>query len=288
MAGEDLKKPKGPAKPTQPGLRIGTKTTEVKAPSLVPRWGADSLKKEELKPPPKRLSTFAAKPSAKETGASAGLASDRTRARMVERLATQGIRHAGVLSAMREIPRHQFVDEALASRAYEDSALPIGHQQTISQPFVVARVIELALSLVQPTDPMRPLSALEVGCGCGYQAAVMARCFGRVVSVERIKALADLARANLRSLRLSNLKLIYGDGLVAAAADGPFDVILMSAGMPTIPQELVGQLAVGGVLVAPIGAPEQRLVAVQRLTDTEFKTQAFDLVRYVPVIRGTE
>lgn len=289
MAGDDLKKPKGPAKPTQPGLRIATKTTEVKAPNLVPRWGADAAKKEEVKAPPvKRLSTYAAKPVSKATGASAGLASDRTRARMVERLGTQGIRNTIVLSAMREIPRHQFVDEALASRAYEDSALPIGHQQTISQPFVVARVIELALSLVQPTDPSRPLSALEVGCGCGYQAAVMARCFGRVVSVERIKALADLARANLRSLRLSNLKLVYGDGLVAAAADGPFDVILMSAGMPMIPQELVGQLAVGGVLVAPIGEPEQRLVAVQRLTDTEFKTQAFDLVRYVPVIRGTE
>lgn len=288
MAGDDLKKPKGPAKPTQPGLRIATKTTEVKAPSLVPRWGADAAKKEEVKAPVKRLSTYAAKPVSKATGASAGLASDRTRARMVERLGTQGIRNTTVLSAMREIPRHQFVDEALASRAYEDSALPIGHQQTISQPFVVARVIELALSLVQPTDPPRPLSALEVGCGCGYQAAVMARCFGRVVSVERIKALADLARANLRSLRLSNLKLIYGDGLVAAAADGPFDVILMSAGMPTIPQELVGQLAVGGVLVAPIGAPEQRLVAVQRVGETEFKTQAFDLVRYVPVIRGTE
>ncbi len=288
MAGDDLKKPKGPAKPTQPGLRIATKTTEVKAPSLVPRWGADAAKKEEVKAPVKRLSTYAAKPVSKATGASAGLASDRTRARMVERLGTQGIRNTTVLSAMREIPRHQFVDEALASRAYEDSALPIGHQQTISQPFVVARVIELALSLVQPTDQPRPLSALEVGCGCGYQAAVMVRCFGRVVSVERIKALADLARANLRSLRLSNLKLIYGDGLVAAAADGPFDVILMSAGMPTIPQELVGQLAVGGVLVAPIGAPEQRLVAVQRVGETEFKTQAFDLVRYVPVIRGTE
>ncbi len=288
MAGDDLKKPKGPAKPTQPGLRIATKTTEVKAPSLVPRWGADAVKKEEVKAPVKRLSTYAAKPVSKATGASAGLASDRTRARMVERLGTQGIRNTTVLSAMREIPRHQFVDEALASRAYEDSALPIGHQQTISQPFVVARVIELALSLVQPTDQPRPLSALEVGCGCGYQAAVMARCFGRVVSVERIKALADLARANLRSLRLSNLKLIYGDGLVAAAADGPFDVILMSAGMPTIPQELVGQIAVGGVLVAPIGAPEQRLVAVQRVSETEFKTQAFDLVRYVPVIRGTE
>lgn len=199
---------------------------------------------------------------------------------------SQGIHHPRVLEAMRHVPRHRFVDEALASRAYEDTALPIGHNQTISQPFVVAKTIEIALTHV--SGPQRPLKALEVGCGCGYQAAVMSYCFGQVVSVERIKVLADLARANLRPLRRSNLRLVYGDGLVAAQAEAPFDVILCSAGMVSAPPELLAQLAVGGVLVAPIGEPEQRLMAIQRLQANEYKSKAFDMVRYVPVLRGIE
>ena len=268
MAQEDVKKKTGPAKLVKPGLRIGTRTTEPAAPTLEPKWGA--------KPAVRKAPT---------TWQNTGLSSDRTRARMVERLLQQGIQNQRVLAAMRSVPRHHFVDEALASRAYEDTALPIGHEQTISQPYVVARTIELALALV--TGEPRPLKALEVGGGCGYQAAVMSQCFERVVSVERIKVLADLARANLRPLRCSNLKFIYGDGLVAAADEAPFDVILCSAGMGQLAQELLGQLAVGGVLVAPIGEP-QRLTAVQRLAENEYKSQGFDMVRYVPVIRGTQ
>lgn len=291
MAGKDLKKPIAPAKPTQPGLRTGTRTTEAKAPTLVPRWGAVSTA-------PKSISRAAAGHSSSRSAEAStlkkpptgwdngGLSSERTRGRMVERLMAQGIHHPRVLEAMRQVPRHRFVDEALASRAYEDTALPIGHNQTISQPFVVARTIELALGHVTVSE--RPLKALEVGCGCGYQAAVMSYCFAQVVSVERIKVLADLARTNLRPLRRSNLRLVFGDGLVAAQADAPFDVILCSAGMASVPQELLAQLAVGGVLVAPIGEPEQRLVAVQRLDETEYKSKAFDMVRYVPVLRGTE
>jgi protein-L-isoaspartate(D-aspartate) O-methyltransferase len=286
MGSKNLTKVRGPAKPTQPGLRLGTKTTEIKAPTLEPRWGAKATQKGGASASTPKTAA-AIKPKRPPTGClNTGLSSDRTRARMVERLMQQGIRHPKVLDAMRQVPRHQFVDEALASRAYEDSALPIGHQQTISQPFVVARVIELALT--QVAEPNRPLKALEVGCGCGYQAAVMSYCFDHVVSVERIKALADLARMNLRSVRRSNLKLIYGDGLVAAAAEGPFDVILCSAGMLRLPPELVGQLALGGVLVAPVGEPEQYLTVVRRLGDEEFDSKAFDMVRYVPVLRGTE
>jgi protein-L-isoaspartate(D-aspartate) O-methyltransferase len=287
VADKDLTKVRGPAKPTQPGLRIGTKTTEVKAPTLEPRWGAKSADKTPTASTSARITSGVLTPKRPPTGwVNTGLSSERTRAKMVDRLMQQGIRNAKVLDAMRQVPRHQFVDEALASRAYEDTALPIGHHQTISQPFVVARVIELALSQIAGLG--RPSKALEVGCGCGYQAAVMSHCFDQVVSVERIRALADLARMNLRNIRQSNLKLIYGDGLVAAVDHGPFDVILCSAGMLSVPAELLGQLAVGGVLVAPVGEPEQHLTMVRRRADDEFDSQAFDMVRYVPVLRGTE
>lgn len=284
MAQEDVKKKPGPAKPLTPGLRTGTRSTEPKAPTLLPKWGLNASANKPIEKKAPTISRAAAR-KANTTWDNTGLSSERTRARMVERLMQQGIHNPHVLAAMREVPRHRFIDEALASRAYEDTALPIGHHQTISQPYVVARVIELALALV--SGEARPLKALEIGGGCGYQAAVMSYCFSRVVSVERIKALADLARVNLRPLRRSNLKFVYGDGLVAAAEDAPFDVILCSAGMGQLAQELVGQLAVGGVLIAPVGEP-QRLTAVQRLGDNEFKTQAFDMVRYVPVIRGTQ
>lgn len=287
MADKDLTKVRGPVKPSQPGLRLGTKTTEAKAPTLEPRWGAKATQKPSPAPTPEQTFSARITPKRPPTGwINPGLTSDRTRARMVDRLIQQGIRHPKVLEAMRQVPRHHFVDEALASRAYEDSALPIGHQQTISQPYVVARVIELALS--QVSEPGRPLRALELGSGCGYQAAVMSYCFDRVVTVERIRALADLARLNLRSIRRSNLKLIYGDGLVAAIDDGPFDVILCSAGMTSLPKELVAQLAIGGVLVAPVGEPEQYLTVIHRLGESEFDSKAFDMVRYVPVLRGTE
>ncbi|NBP26870.1 MAG: protein-L-isoaspartate(D-aspartate) O-methyltransferase [Betaproteobacteria bacterium] len=283
MAGKDVKKPAGPIKPTQPGLHIATKTTEAKAPTLVPRWGAGS----STSTPPAAISARLPRvPKPAAAAVNAGLASERARARMVERLIHQGIRNQHVLQAMRLVPRHAFVDEALSSRAYEDSALPIGHQQTISQPYVVARVIELALSLLSGTP--RPLRALEVGGGCGYQAAVMSYCFDKVISVERLKVLADLARVNLRPLKRSNLRFVFGDGLVAVSKDGPFDVIVCSAGMPAVPAELLNQLAIGGALIAPIGEPEQFLVGIQRIDDQEFKSQQFDMVRYVPVLRGTE
>jgi len=274
---------KGPAKLSQPGLRLGTKTTEIKSPTLTPRWGANVNSKPTVKPEP--LVTRPA-PRAGQL-VNTGLSSERTRVRMVDRLMQQGIRDPIVLDAMRQVPRHQFVDEALASRAYEDSALPIGHQQTISQPYVVARSIEIALSCL-PSDSSRQYRALEVGAGCGYQAAVMSYCFHRVVSVERIKNLADLAKMNLKPLRRSNLKVMFGDGLVVAAPEGPFDVILFSAGMADIPREMLTLLAEGGVLVAPVGEPEQHLMAVQKTDNQQLKSQAFDMVRYVPVLRGTE
>src|ERR671923_836276 len=175
-----------------------------------------------------------------------GMTSQRTRARMVERLRAQGIRDERVLGALGAVPRHLFVDEGLASRAYEDTALPIGFAQTISQPYVVARMIELLLA---GRDPGR---ALEVGTGCGYQAAVLAMIFPEVYSIERIKALLERARRNLLALRLANLRLAHGDGYAGLEQAAPFHSVIVAAAAPRVPEALVRQLASGGRMILPL------------------------------------
>ncbi|MFP5406608.1 MAG: protein-L-isoaspartate O-methyltransferase family protein, partial [Gammaproteobacteria bacterium] len=157
-----------------------------------------------------------------------GLASERARANMVEALTRAGVRDPQVLEAMLQVPRHLFIEPALASRAYEDVALPIGHGQTISKPSTVARMIELAVAHLPPAR-RQAAQALEVGTGCGYQAAVMARVFGQAVSVERVRGLHEQARANLRALRLSNLRLAFGDGRQGVAQGAPYDAIVIAA-----------------------------------------------------------
>jgi protein-L-isoaspartate(D-aspartate) O-methyltransferase len=179
-----------------------------------------------------------------------GMTSQRTRARMVERLRGEGIRDEQVLAAMGTVPRHLFVDEALASRAYEDTALPIGFGQTISQPYVVARMIE-ALRQGRKLGKV-----LEIGTGCGYQAAVLAGLADEVYSVERIHALLERARANLRGLRLSNLRLTHGDGNLGLEKAAPFDSIIVAAAAPELPQALLRQLAPGGRMVLPLKSPD--------------------------------
>ena len=175
---------------------------------------------------------------------------DRLRERMVERLVTSGIRHPAVLAAMRSTPRHRFVDEGIASRAYDDTALPIGHAQTISQPYVVARMTELILSGL-PVAP-REARVMEIGTGCGYQAAVLAQVVGEVYSIERIRALHDRARDNLRALRVPNLRLVYGDGLRGLPDEAPFDAMLIAAAGDALPDALLEQLKVGGRALAPL------------------------------------
>ena len=221
-----------------------------------------------------------------------GLASDRLRERMIQRLRDQGIQNSLVLKAMASVPRHQFVDAALASRAYEDSALPIGHSQTISQPYVVARAIELALTHL-PFE-QAPGRALEVGGGCGYQAAVLAKVFAEVYSVERILGLHQQARRNLFPMALANLHLMHGDGLTASGRSGLFQAIFLAAGMSDIPLDLLRELQPGGVLVAPLGSPRQKLVVV-RVTSGEtqadrptYERREFDEVSYVPILRGLQ
>jgi protein-L-isoaspartate(D-aspartate) O-methyltransferase len=218
----------------------------------------------------------------KKNAAGIGMTSQRTRARMVERLREQGIADPRVLAAMGSVPRHLFVEEALASRAYEDTALPIGFGQTISQPYVVARMAEVLLEKTQPKK------LLEIGTGCGYQAAVLAQLFPEVYSIERIKGLHERARANLLALRLKNLRLAHGDGYAGLEKAAPFHSIILAAAAPSVPEALARQLAPGGRMVLPRrGAPDgaQRMVLVERRR-TGFVETELDTVRFVPMEAG--
>ena len=214
-----------------------------------------------------------------------GMTSDRTRARMVERLRAEGIRDEVVLSAMNAVPRHIFVDEALAIRAYDDSPLPIGHGQTISQPWVVARMTELARN-------GRELDGvLEIGTGCGYQTAVLARIAKRVWTVERIAALVAKARRNLQALKCSNVALKHGDGSADLGEALEVDAIVVSAGATHVPTALVRYLKPGGRMVIPLAKNEEGERGVQRLTVIEkaaagIREQTFDTVRFVPLLSG--
>jgi protein-L-isoaspartate(D-aspartate) O-methyltransferase len=210
------------------------------------------------------------------------MTSERTRARMIERLREQGIRDERVLAAMAAVPRHRFVEEALASRAYEDTALPIGFAQTISQPYIVARMIEILIVKKQPKN------VLEVGTGCGYQAAVLARLCAEVYSIERVKGLHERARANLLGLKLSNLRLVHGDGYAGLEKAAPFQAIVVAAAARSVPETLLRQLAHGGRMVLPLrdgtnGA--QRLVLVERGARGFVETE-LDTVRFVPMEAG--
>jgi len=211
-----------------------------------------------------------------------GMTSERTRARMVARLRAEGIADERVLAAIGAVPRHLFVDSALASRAYEDTALPIGFAQTISQPYVVARMIELLLAGREPGR------VLEVGTGCGYQAAVLARIFPEVYSVERIKALLERARRNLLSLRLSNLRLAHGDGYAGLPAAAPFHSVIVAAAAPRVPEALARQLSGGGRMILPLAgaAGAQRLLLIERSARGSLLQTELDPVRFVPMEVG--
>ncbi|MGH8618805.1 MAG: protein-L-isoaspartate(D-aspartate) O-methyltransferase [Burkholderiales bacterium] len=210
-----------------------------------------------------------------------GMTSARTRMRMLERLRTEGIRDETVLAAMAEVPRHIFVDEALASRAYEDTALPIGFGQTISQPWVVARMSELARN-------GRALGrVLEVGTGCGYQTAVLAKLATQVYSVERLRALLNVTRKHMRELRIVNVRFAHVDGHDGLRDEAPFDAIVVAAAATHVPEALKAQLAPGGRLIVPAGREEQRLVVVERDAEGKGYTETqLDAVRFVPLLPG--
>jgi protein-L-isoaspartate(D-aspartate) O-methyltransferase len=210
-----------------------------------------------------------------------GMTSQRTRVRMIERLREQGIRDERVLNAMAAVPRHLFVEEALASRAYEDTALPIGFGQTISQPYVVARMTEALL------NGEAPGRILEVGTGCGYQAAVLAQIFPEVYSVERIKALLERARSNLFGLKLANLRLAHGDGHAGLEQAAPFRSIIVAAAARATPEPLLRQLAPGGRMILPLraGPDAQRLVLIERSRRGYVEVE-LDPVRFVAMEAG--
>lgn len=207
----------------------------------------------------------------------------RARARMIEHLRKLGIRDESVLDAMNRIPRHAFVEEALASRAYEDTALPLGFQQTISQPFVVARMLELLAAGGRALG-----KTLEVGTGCGYQAAVLSCLSSDVYTMERIAKLLDRARSNLRPLRLPNVRLKHGDGNLGLPEVAPFDTIILAAAASKVPEALLKQLARGGRMVMPLGTSSQVILMIEHGATGGFKETRLDAVRFVPLLAGTE
>lgn len=205
----------------------------------------------------------------------------RTRERMLVRLREQGIKDEVVLSAISAIPRHIFVDEALSIRAYEDVSLPIGFGQTISQPYIVARMSEI----LRNGQPLQKV--LEIGTGCGYQTAVLSKLAKEVYSVERIRPLVMKARGHLRELKCINVKLDHADGNMGLAQVAPFDAILVTAAASHIPQDLLDQLAIGGRLVIPVGTDEQILYLVERLSQLEYRQTKLEAVKFVPLLGGT-
>jgi len=220
-----------------------------------------------------------------------GMTSTRTRARLVARLRKSGIRNERVLQALNEVPRHLFVDEAMAHRAYEDTALPIGQGQTISQPYIVARMTELLIQFAETPDSagsgLLPMRILEIGTGCGYQTAILCRIASEVFSVERIEALLTAARRNLQKLNLKNYRLKHDDGHFGWQEYAPFDAILVTAAAPELPRGLVEQLRPNGRIIAPVGSPgDQRLVVVEQSEGGSIG-ETIERVNFVPMLTGT-
>ncbi len=212
-----------------------------------------------------------------------GMTSLRTRERMIKRLAEQGIKNQKVLEVMRDTPRHIFMDEALSSRAYEDTALPIGYNQTISQPYIVARMTEL---LLEATGRLEKV--LEIGTGCGYQTAILSPFVDRVYSIERILPLQRKARSHLGELKLKNISYLYDDGHIGWTDYAPFNGIIASAAPSEIPFQLIQQLAVGGVMIIPVGNNGQQIL--QRVTrkTSGYEVEDIEPVTFVPFLTGKE
>lgn len=211
------------------------------------------------------------------------LVSDAVRTAMVTRVARQGVKDAKVLAAMEAVPRHLFVEQGLSSQAYIDASLPIGHHQTISQPYIVARMIEVMRA---NTNGGALNKVLEIGTGCGYQAAVLSLVAKEVYSIERIKPLHELAKANLRPLRIANIRLQYGDGMLGLPQAAPFDGIILAAAGLEVPQALLDQMNIGGRLVAPVGGRHQVLQLIERVSRFEWTNTTLEDCHFVPLRPG--
>ncbi|MCH2325080.1 MAG: protein-L-isoaspartate(D-aspartate) O-methyltransferase [Pseudomonadota bacterium] len=209
------------------------------------------------------------------------MTSQRTRERLLGRLMDQGISSLGVLDVMRSTPRHIFLDEALSHRAYEDVALPIGHNQTISQPYIVARMTEAIVT----SGPLE--TVLEIGTGCGYQTAIIAQLAKKVYTIERIKPLLDRAKANIKSLRLRNTDFKHDDGSLGWEQKAPFDAIIATAAPQEVPNELLQQLnPQGGRLVIPVGGDDRQELKLITRNEDDFSETFLDAVRFVPLLIG--
>lgn len=211
-----------------------------------------------------------------------GMTSQRTRERMVARLQEQGITNKKVLAVMAKTPRHIFVDEALQSRAYEDTALPIGYNQTISQPYIVARMTELLLQ----AGPLKRV--LEIGTGCGYQTAILAQLVEHVFTVERILPLHEKAKQNLRALTIDNISFRHHDGGWGWALKAPFDGILVAAAPTELPEMLLEQMALGATMVIPIGKYGSQQLQRVTFTPTGYEVEELEMVNFVPFLSGRE
>jgi len=218
------------------------------------------------------------------TARQAPLVSEAVRKAMVVRVAKQGVSDAKVLAAMEAVPRHMFMEPGLASQAYIDASLPIGHHQTISQPYIVARMIEI----MRDNHKGKVLDrVLEIGTGCGYQAAVLSLVAKEVYSIERIKPLHELAKNNLRPLRIANIRLHYGDGMLGLPQVAPFDGIILAAAGLEVPQALLEQMAIGGRLVAPVGGRQQMLQLIERVGQFDWTSETLEQCHFVPLRPGT-
>lgn len=271
---------------TKPVVRQATAT-----PQTATQNAAQNLARNAVQPPSQQASQ--ASRTAPLTRANDGptpsdrpvpMVSDAVRKAMVARVAKQGVKDTKVLAAMEAVPRHLFMEPALASQAYIDASLPIGHHQTISQPYIVARMIEVMRNNKQGGVLNK---VLEIGTGCGYQAAVLSLVAKDVYSIERIKPLHELAKANLRPLRIPNIRLHYGDGMLGFPQVAPFDGIILAAAGLEVPQALLDQLAVGGRLVAPVGSARQVLQLIERVGRYQWTTTTLEDCHFVPLRPGT-
>jgi protein-L-isoaspartate(D-aspartate) O-methyltransferase len=272
----------------KPPPRFPLRLDRLDSPAQRPGSSTGMSQPPPLLRPQRPLHEAALEQSRRSMPVGLGLDSHQVRERMVVRLRTQGLRDERVLAALRAVPRHAFVDTALANQSYEDTSLPIGLGQTISKPSVVARMIELLLA---PHALGAPLKLLEIGTGCGYQAALLALLARSVVSIERLKPLHDKARENLAPLGLHALRLVYGDGRLGHAPNAPYDGIIAAAGGDDLPAAWLEQLAPGGRLVAPMhdaAAGGQVLVVCDRLADGSLQRRNHEAVRFVPLKSGTD
>ncbi len=276
VTGGDSRKPRTPAPAPVATPQTATRNaahTAVNKGAALPPAGANPSPR-----PPGYAQAHT--PSAPVAQRSDLMASEAVRRAMVARVARQGVKDGVVLGAMEAVPRHLFIEPALSAQAYIDASLPIGHNQTISQPYIVARMIEAMRAGGQLNK------VLEIGTGCGYQAAVLSFVAREVYSIERIKPLHELAKTNLRPLRISNLRLQYGDGMLGLPQVAPFDGIILAAAGLEVPRALLEQLAIGAHLVAPVGAQNQRLERITRIGKSEWTSETLEACHFVPLRPG--